>query len=85
MNKNCQSCAMPLKNDPGKQGTNSDGSKSDDYCSYCFHNGDFTQPDFTATEMQQFCIVKMKEMGFPKPLGWVLTRNIPKLKRWSAQ
>ena len=41
--KICQSCGMPLYNDPDKGGTNSDGSKSDKYCSYCFRNGNFTQ------------------------------------------
>ena len=41
--KICQSCGMPLDNDPDKGGTNSDGSKSDKYCSYCFRNGIFTQ------------------------------------------
>ena len=83
MSKNCQSCGMPIKNDPEKQGTNLDGSKNSEYCNYCFQNGEFTQPDFSANDMQQFCIKKMKEMGFPKPLGWLFTRSIPKLKRWS--
>lgn len=82
MSKNCQSCAMPIKGDPEKQGTNSDGSKSSEYCNFCFVEGEFTQPDFTAKDMQDFCIEKMKEMGFPKPLGWLFTRNIPKLRRW---
>jgi hypothetical protein len=74
---------MPMKKDPENGGTNSDGSRSEEYCSYCFQEGAFTQPDFTAEEMQKFCIVKMKELGFPKPIGWLFTRNIPKLKRWN--
>lgn len=82
MNKFCQSCGMPMKKDPELGGMNSDGSKSEDYCSYCYQNGSFTQSDITVGEMQKFCIEKMKEMGFPRPLGWLLTRNIPKLKRW---
>jgi hypothetical protein len=41
--KICQSCGMPLDMDPEKGGTNSDGSKSDKYCSYCYSNGIFTQ------------------------------------------
>ncbi|WP_462172335.1 zinc ribbon domain-containing protein [Pseudoalteromonas xiamenensis] len=83
MNKNCQSCNMPIKGDPEKQGTNSDGTKNNEYCVYCYQNGAFTQPEFSVKDMQEFCIVKMKEMGLPKPLGWLFTRGIPKLKRWS--
>jgi len=82
MEKFCQSCGMPMKKDPQQGGTNKDGSKSPKYCSYCFQSGEFTQPDFTAKEMQDFCIMKMKEMGMPKFVGWLLTRNIPKLDRW---
>lgn len=82
MNKFCQSCGMPMKKDPEQGGTNSDGSKSEEYCSYCYQNGSFFQPDMTAAEMQKFCIEKMKEKGVPQPLGWLLTRNIPTLKRW---
>lgn len=80
----CQSCGMPMKKDPERGGTEFDGSKSTEYCSYCYQNSTFTQPDFTAQDMQEFCIGKMKEMGFPKPLGWVFTRNIPKLRRWMS-
>ena len=84
MSKICQSCSMPMEKDPGTGGTNLDGSKSEDYCSYCFQEGEFTQPDFRAKDMQKFCIEKMKEMGVPTLFGWLLTRNIPKLKRWSS-
>lgn len=83
MAKICQSCGMPMKKDPGQGGTNADGSKSDEYCSYCYQNGAFMNPDFTSADMQAFCIDKMKEMGFPKFMGWLFTRNIPKLKRWA--
>ena len=82
MSKFCQSCGMPMKKDPEGGGTNSDGSKNVTYCSYCYQNGEFTQPDFTAKQMQDFCIVKMKEMGMPKLVGWLFTRSIPKLERW---
>lgn len=84
MEKFCQSCGMPMKQDPGAGGTNADGSKSEEYCSYCYENGAFHNPDFTAKEMQDFCIVKMKEQGVPRFLGWLFTRSIPKLKRWRS-
>ena len=80
--RNCQSCGMPLSKDPEKGGTNADGSKSIMYCSYCYKEGNFTQPEFTAKKMQQFCKEKMKEMGFPGFLAGFFTMGIPKLERW---
>ena len=83
MNKFCQSCGMPMKKDPGNGGANADGSRSTDYCSYCYQDGVFTSPEIrTAADMQKFCIGKLKEMRTPGFLAWILTRNIPKLKRW---
>jgi len=84
MKRVCQSCGMPLLKDPHGGGTNADGTQSQDYCSYCFVNGIFTGPDFTAQEMQKFCVQKLQEQGVIKPLAWLLTRNIPSLKRWKS-
>jgi len=84
MGKFCQSCGMPMKRDPQNGGTNSDGSKNSDYCSYCYEDGVFTSPEIdTPQKMQQFCIKKMKEMGMPGFVAWFFTRSIPKLKRWA--
>lgn len=80
--KNCQSCAMPLNKDPKKGGTNADGSTSTMYCSYCYENGKFLQPNISVTEMQEFVKGKMKEMGFPGFLAGFFTKGIPKLERW---
>lgn len=80
--KNCQSCGMPLKKDPKGSGTNSDGTKSTKYCSYCYAEGKFTQPNMTAIEMKDFVKGKLKEMGFPGFLAGLFTMNIPKLERW---
>jgi len=37
-NKFCQSCGMPMKQDPQGGGTNADGSINIMYCSYCYQN-----------------------------------------------
>lgn len=76
---------MPIKKDPQHGGTNADGSKNTQYRSHCFENGAFTQPDFCVQDMQRFCIEKMKHCGVPRLLGWLFTRGLPKLKRWSSQ
>ena len=80
--KNCQSCGMPMKKDPQGGGTNADGTKSTMYCSYCYKDGAFFQPDMTAEQMQVFCKDKLKEMGFPGFIASFLTKGIPKLERW---
>lgn len=41
---------MPLNKDPQGGGTNADGSKSNEYCSRCYVNGQFTRPDITTLE-----------------------------------
>lgn len=80
--KNCQSCIMPLKQDPKGGGTEADGSKSVMYCSYCYENGKFVNPDMTAEEMQVFVVEKLKEMHFPGFIAKFFVRGIPKLERW---
>ena len=38
--KFCQSCGMPLN--PEVLGTEKDGSKNEEYCTYCYADGHFT-------------------------------------------
>jgi len=72
---------MPLKKDPQGGGTNADGTRSAMYCSLCYENGKFHQPDMTAGEMQLFVKGKLKEMGIPGFLAGLFTWGIP---NWSA-
>jgi len=81
--KNCQSCGMPLKRDTHGGGTNADGSRSSMYCSYCFKDGSFTQPNITVDEMKLLVKGKLKEFGLPGIMAGVFTRNIPQLVRWN--
>jgi len=82
MAKNCQSCSMPLSKDPQGGGLNADGSKSTVYCSYCYQNGKFTQPDITVDEMKDLVKGKLMEMGFPGFLAGLFAKGVPKLERW---
>ena len=79
---NCQSCGMPLKRDPLGGGTHADGLKSTMYCSYCFQQGQFTQPYITLPEMTELVKGKLKSFGFPGFVTGLFTRNIPTLERW---
>lgn len=46
----CQSCSMPLTT-PEDYGTHADGTPHDEYCTYCFQEGEFTDPDLTLAHM----------------------------------
>lgn len=81
--KNCQSCGMPMKKDPKGGGTDSDGTINTKYCSYCYQEGDFMNPDIdSASKMQSFAKEKLKEMGYPGFVAGFFVRGIPKLERW---
>lgn len=73
---------MPPNKDEGHGGTNADGTKSAEYCSHCFQNGRFTEPDLTADQMQEKVKGKIMNMGFPKFAAGFMAKSIPKLKRW---
>lgn len=78
----CQSCGMPLNNDV--LGTNCDGSKNTDYCTYCFKDGKFTA-EISMDEMIEFCIKPMvdanKDMSEEKARS-MMKQFFPTLKRW---
>ncbi len=84
--KFCQSCGMPLS--PEVLGTEADGSKSEEYCIYCYKDGAFTG-NFTMEEMADFCAQFVDD--FNKNTGQNLSREeyrkmllqyYPNLKRW---
>jgi len=79
---NCQSCGMPLKRDEKGGGSNADGSRSTIYCSHCYENGEFLQPNITVEQMQELVNKKLVEFRIPKFLRGIFTRRIPKLERW---
>jgi hypothetical protein len=83
----CQSCAMPMGETDEMYGTNADGSKSDDYCKYCFENGVFTQ-DCTMREMIEICVPHMAtaDSGMSEnEARKMMNEYFPTLKRWKAQ
>ena len=74
---------MPLNKDPGKWGTEKDGSKNNMHCSFCYIDGEFNKPEIdTAKKMQEMCIEIMSKWKMPKWVAWIFTRSIPNLERW---
>lgn len=82
--KVCQSCGYPIQKEEDK-GTNADGTRNDEYCSMCYMNGEFTQPNITMEEM-----IEQSAKGWSDAEADVtyeqakteLEKMIPQLKRW---
>lgn len=82
--KFCQSCAMPLAK-PEDHGTNADGSKNDDYCSYCYADGKFTN-ETTMDGMIEVCVPFCLQAGVYKSEDEArasMKAFFPQLKRWA--
>ncbi len=80
----CQSCGLKPLDSPESFGTNADGSKSEDYCVYCFKDGAFTYPDATLEEMIEVCagfLADYTGMSHEEAVAQ-LSESMPKLKRW---
>lgn len=81
----CQSCAMPMKSDE-LYGTNSDGTKTEEFCKFCFQNGQFTEPDITMQEMIDKCVSIMGRQNImPEDQARdLMTKHLPNLNRWKS-
>ncbi len=80
--KICQSCGMPMAKEEDF-GKNKDGSKNEDYCIYCYPNGEFNNPDETMEEMIETCVPFMVKEGHDeKAARKYMTETLGNLKRW---
>lgn len=82
MKKHCQSCGMPLDQDPRKWGTENDGTHSTLYCSYCYDAGSFKNPDWTIEQMMQYVAELTEKMWLPSAHRKIAIAAVPKLERW---
>ncbi len=80
-NKICQSCAMPLTSDD-LLGTEVDGSISQDYCKYCYKDGQFVD-DVSMEEYIEMCSKFGEQAGMTnEQMHEYCTQVFPTLKRW---
>ena len=77
----CQSCTMPIDN-IADRGSEKDGSKSSEYCKYCYQNGALINPNMTFEEMKSLVITQMKKMNLPPATIEKSVKSLPDLKRW---
>ena len=81
MPKICQSCSMPIT-DISLLGTEKDGSRNNDYCIYCYKNGEFVDKvsmrEYIEMNVPFYKQVGMTESEFRHHCETVF----PTLKRW---
>lgn len=84
MDRQCQSCGMPLSTPRAGdcRGTEADGSRSDTWCSLCYRDGAFVDPDLTLGEMLEVVDRAMREDGRGRIVRWLAARQVPTLRRW---
>jgi hypothetical protein len=80
----CQSCGMPIDRTE-MQGTEKDGSKSDQYCVYCYVNGQLLNPGMTLGEMTDLVRTKLQDMHMPESFIQGAVGTLPQLRRWAAK
>ena len=78
----CQSCSMPMVN-PEDFGTSDEGDKNEEYCRYCFQEGEFTNPGISKEEMIEKLVGMANKMGKSEEEAKKMAEEIiPTLKRW---
>ncbi|MGN1421417.1 MAG: zinc ribbon domain-containing protein [Eubacterium sp.] len=79
--KICQSCGMPITSDE-QLGTNKDGSINNDYCKYCYVNGEFID-DVSMEKYIDMCSQYGAQAGMTNDeMRKHCTELFPTLKRW---
>lgn len=84
----CQSCGMPL-NDEQHIATNKDGSKNNDYCIYCYKDGQFSN-NYTMDQMIEHCLKFIDDFNKDSDKKYSIEeartnmmKFFPTLKRWA--
>jgi len=76
---------MPLEKERDF-GTNSGGSKSEEYCFHCFQNGKFLDEGITLQEKIDKNVKFAVQMGMSEDEARKMASNVlPKLKRWKQR
>ncbi len=71
--------------DSTSHGTEKDGKPSVEYCSLCYKDGAFIDPNMTIDDMKVVYVDAMHKMHFPRFIAKMFASSqLPKLKRWQA-
>ena len=80
----CQSCSMPLDS-LDLWGTEKDGTKTNEYCKYCYQHGQFIHPETTLDDMQEHMVKLLEKEELPKGIIERSVDRLPFLKRWTTK
>jgi hypothetical protein len=69
---------------PEHFGTSPEGFHVNDWCCYCYQDGEFTEPEITMDAMIEKCVSIMASKGImPEPQArQLMSEMLPRLKRW---
>jgi hypothetical protein len=82
MSEICQSCGMPLEGDENR-GSEKDGSKSEEYCVYCYKEGVFVDEGISLKEKIEKNVAIAVKMGMSEEDARAMAEKVlPGLKRW---
>ena len=82
-NKICQSCGMPIISNE-QLGTNKDKSRNEDYCIYCYKDGEFIDK-VTMEEYIEMCSQFGSQAGMTnEEMKKHCKKLFPTLKRWKV-
>lgn len=75
---------MPLETkDSGDcRGTEADGSKSEKWCTLCYADGRFRNPEMTQDEMVSVVDTALREQKSSAAFRYLARKQIPRLERW---
>lgn len=84
MEKQCQSCGMPLhtKEAGDCRGLEADGSPSEKWCSLCYVDGKFVNPECTVDEMVEIVDTALKRQNSGYLMRKMAKLQVPTLERW---
>ena len=82
--KQCHSCGMPLqtKRAGDCRGTEKSGAKSEKWCSLCYVDGEFVDPNCSVHEMVSIVDGALKREHVWWPMRYMAKKQIPTLERW---
>jgi hypothetical protein len=80
--KNCQSCGIILSSDVKYTNTTEEEKKRIKYCSNCYSNEQFIEPNLTYYEMRDKIKSRLQELGANKVQIFFYLTRIKSLDRW---
>jgi len=63
-------------------GTESDGSKNQEYCKYCYEGGHFVHPEMTLDDMKKVVTSELRKRNGSDEIIRKAVELLPRLRRW---